>query len=77
MSAYPMFLTREEVAALTARVQHSAQRKVLNIMGIEYRMRPDGSIVVLRTHVEQVLGGFPTSRKGTVIEPNWGALNAS
>ncbi|HZW13827.1 MAG TPA: DUF4224 domain-containing protein [Noviherbaspirillum sp.] len=71
-----MFLSREELMALTARIQYSAQRKVLNMMGIEYRSRPDGSIVVLRTHVEQMFGGMATTRKSKSSEPNWGALNA-
>ena len=77
MTFAPMFLTRDEVVALTARVQYSAQRKVLSMMGIEHRTRPDGSVVVLRTHVEQLLGGIGTSRAIKPAEPNWGAMNAS
>lgn len=77
MSTLPMFLTRDEIVALTARIHHSAQRKVLSMMGIEHRTRPDGSIVVLRTHVEQILGAFGSHRKATSSEPNWGALNAT
>ena len=77
MNTTSMFLTREELAALTARVQYSAQRKVLSMMGIEHRTRPDGSIVVLRTHVEQLFGGIATGRGIKNTEPNWGALNAS
>ncbi|TFW08743.1 DUF4224 domain-containing protein [Oxalobacteraceae bacterium OM1] len=72
-----MFLTRDELMALTAQVQHSAQRKVLNMMGIEHRTRPDGSIVVLRTHVEQMFGCMPVARINNSSEPNWGVLNAS
>lgn len=47
-------------------------------MGIEHRARPDGSLAVLRTHVEQQLGGaIAPNRKTASSEPDWGALNAS
>lgn len=51
-----MFLTPEEIAELTDRVQRRAQRSVLNFMGIEHKVRPDGSLVVARAHVEKTLG---------------------
>ena len=72
-----MFLTREEIAALTARIQFSAQRKVLNRMGIEHRTRPDGSIVILRSHIEELFGALISNKTKKNIEPNWGALNAT
>jgi hypothetical protein len=72
-----MFLTREELQALTKRVQYSAQVRVLRSMGIEHRIRPDGSLAVLRAHIEQIFCGNPHSRKIQQIEPNWGALNAT
>lgn len=51
-----MFLTPEELQQLTGRKRRNAQVLVLRFMGIEHRVRPDGSVVVLRAHVEQVLG---------------------
>lgn len=72
------FLTPEEIKDLTGRVQNLAQVKVLRGMGIEHRTRPDGSVVILRSHVEQTLGGAtPAPRKRTPTEPNFGALNAT
>jgi hypothetical protein len=73
----PMFLTREEIHALTTRVQYSAQIKALRAMGIEHRVRPDGSLAVLRSHIEQLFGGMSKTRNDPVKEPNWGALNAA
>ncbi|WP_211475116.1 DUF4224 domain-containing protein [Collimonas humicola] len=72
-----MFLTFDEVRSLTERVHHSAQVKVLCSMGIEHRVRPDGSIAVLRQHIEQLMGAEFSKRKVKVTEPNWGALNAA
>lgn len=73
-----MFLDMDELRELTARQQHSAQAKVMRAMGIEHRARPDGSLAVLRLHVEQVLGAAPGQRRQRApVEPNWGALNAA
>lgn len=73
-----MFLSADEVRDLTKRVHYSAQVKVLRSMGIEHRARPDGSLAVLRAHVEQVLGlTTPKKRKTTPAEPNWSALDAA
>lgn len=58
-----MFLTGEELAALTHRQRSPSQGKVLNFMGIEHRRRPDGSIAVLRAHVERMMGEGATMKK--------------
>lgn len=52
-----MILTPEELQQLTGRKRRDAQARVLRHMGIEHRVRPDGSVVVLRAHVDEVLGG--------------------
>jgi hypothetical protein len=72
-----MFLTAEQVKSLTERIHRSAQVKVLCAMGIEHRVRPDGTVAVLRQHVEQVMGIAAEKRKTKSTEPNWGALNAA
>jgi hypothetical protein len=77
IASSPLFLTREEVNALTTRVQYAAQVKALRAMGIEHRVRPDGSLAVLRSHIEQIFGGISKTRNESVKEPNWGALNAA
>lgn len=70
-----MFLTREEVTEMTGRQQYRAQAKVLNAMGITYKVRPDGTLLVLRAHVIEQLGGKPAARKSErTFEPNWAAL---
>lgn len=50
------FLTREEVRELTGRVRHKLQASVLSLLGIEHKIRPDGTVIVLRAHVEHLLG---------------------
>lgn len=72
-----MFLTDEEIKELTRRVHHSVQATTLCLMGIEYRARPDGSIAVLRAHVESILSGKVDKKTKALTEPNWGALNGT
>lgn len=69
-----MFLTPEDIAALTLKTQRKAQRAALNFMGIDHKIRPDGSIVVLRAHVEKMLGASMPPAAGKKREPNWSAI---
>lgn len=67
-----MFLTPEELHDLTRRKMRGAQIGVLNFMGIEHRVRPDGKVLVLREHALQVFGCKPTvERKRRPTEPNF------
>lgn len=68
-------LTREEIKALTERTHRDAQMKALAHMSITFSLRPDGSLVVLRAHVEQLLGIKQEHRKAKrTYEPHWDAL---
>lgn len=70
-----MILTDEELKDLTGRQRKDAQVRVLRFMGIEHRIRPNGSIAVLKAHVEQVLGiSYEANRRRAEVEPNWGAI---
>lgn len=69
-----MFLAPEDIAALTLKTQRKAQRAALNFMGIDHKIRPDGSIVVLRAHVEKMLGSAVQSSTPKKREPNWSAI---
>jgi hypothetical protein len=69
-----MFLTPEDIAALTLKTQRKSQRAALNFMGIDHKIRPDGSIVVLRAHVEKVLGASMPISSAKKREPNWSAI---
>lgn len=77
MEAKEMFLNPDELRALTNRIHHSAQIKALCSMGIEHRTRPDGSPVVLRQHIEQLMSTASDKKQRKMAEPNWGALNAA
>ena len=66
-----MILTDDELRTLTGKKFRTAQAQVLRYMGIDFRMRPDGSLVVLRSQLEAA----PPKRKKPV-EPNWDAINA-
>ena len=69
-----MFLDKEELIHLTGRTRKDAQVRVLRFMGIEHRLRPDGSVAVLRAHVEKSLGGTEAAIAEREYEPNWAAF---
>lgn len=69
-----MFLTVEEVRDLTGKVRNHSQVAALRHMGIEHRVRPDGSVAVLRAHVETSLGLLNQKRIIGAAEPNWSAI---
>jgi hypothetical protein len=68
-----MFLTKDELTYLTGRRQRRSQAQALRSMGIEHRIRPDGHIVVLRRHVEQLFGFGAERRSASEPIPNWSA----
>ena len=70
-----MFLSPDEIVELTGRHRRDAQVKALRHMGIEHRIRPNGSLAVLKSHIEKQFDG----REDDVIvskriEPNWAAV---
>lgn len=71
-----IFLTREEISQLTNRQRHDAQARALRFMGVEHRIRPDGSMAVMRAHVEKMFCGEQSaaSTRIKIIEPNWSAM---
>ena len=69
------FLSEEEVQVLTLRKVRTAQVKALKAMGIEHRVRPDGSVAILRAHIFKVFdGGSVTTPKTKQAVPNWDAM---
>ena len=66
-----MFLNQDELNSLTGKERPSAQARALRQMGIEYRQRPDGSIAVLRAHVEQIFGLGVSSSNRRKTAPNF------
>lgn len=72
-----MFLSKEELQALTNRVQYATQVRTLSGMGIQHCVRPDGSVAVMRGHIETLFGVQARNATRAPIEPNWGALHAA
>jgi hypothetical protein len=69
-----LLLTPEEIYQLTHKRRYSAQVRALQVMGIEYRVRPDRTLAIHRAHIGIVLGaattrGAPQPQMRT--EPNW------
>lgn len=68
-----MFLTHDELEELTGKQRGYAQVRVLRLMGINHRVRADGSVAVLKSHVEKIFDGKEQIPVMVNIEPNWNA----
>ena len=66
-----LVLNKNELEQYTGRVQRRSQRRVLDAMGIPYELRPDATIVVLRSSIEREAANTPEQ----TTEPNWSALD--
>lgn len=64
------FLSKNELEELTGARQVASQRKWLAERGYQFDIRVDGSIVILRTHLENMLGGSQKIIKQRKTEPN-------
>jgi len=72
-----MLLTEAELIDLTGKSRPSAQVRALQIMGIDHLIRPDGSVLVARALVEQLLGLQARGNRSVKSdEPNWESLNS-
>lgn len=70
-----IFLTVDQLVELTGRRRSTAQKNALQMMGVDFLIRPDGSLVVSRRNVEELLGAQPEKvNKKPPIEPNWDAI---
>lgn len=70
-----LLLSPTEVVELTGRKRWDAQARALRGMGIEHRVRPDGTVAVSRAHAEQVLaGGAGGSGRMRKTQPDFEAL---
>jgi hypothetical protein len=63
-----MFLTTEELVALTGKQKPTAQRRVLDYLGIVPMVRKDKTLVVLRSQLE--LAQSPEPRRPQVKRTN-------
>lgn len=71
------FYSPEEIFLLTGKTRRPSQIRELRFMGIEHRLRSDGSILVSRMHVEKLLDGDSVKRRiKERTEPKWSAINA-
>lgn len=57
-----MFLTADDLVALTGRVRWSAQRRTLDRMGVRYLLSATGRPVVLVEEIERLGLGAPARR---------------
>lgn len=72
-----MFLDDSELQSMTKRKQRTAQAKMLRSMGIAFKKRADGTLAVLRAHVEKEFGACKDRQSKTKeFVPNWSGLNA-
>lgn len=66
-----MFLNAEQIRELTGKQRAPAQCRVMRELGIKHGVRPDGSIVVMETAVDSVLGPGAASKLARKKQPNF------
>ncbi|MFO0521296.1 MAG: DUF4224 domain-containing protein [bacterium] len=54
-------LTPDELLEVTGRVRSTAQARTLAALGIPYRLRPDGTVLVFRADLHATPNPRPTS----------------
>lgn len=64
-----MFLSADDLRELTDKRRSDAQRRVLDFMGVPYRVRLDGTLAVLRHHVETFPGANIPSPREPELQP--------
>ena len=64
-------LSPEEIAGITGRKRASAQARVLAAMSISFRLRPDGSILVLEESVRKAVTWKGESLTAPAWEPDF------
>jgi hypothetical protein len=67
-------LTPEEIKEVTEKTYRPAQIKVLRALGIEPKVRPDGSLVVYRALLDEAMRGEDNngkSREREKTRPRW------
>jgi len=71
------FLNPDELVQLTGKLKFSAQKRALIQLSIEHRTRADGSLIVLRSHLESQLGSESSQPAQPSDEPKWNAISAA
>lgn len=69
-----MFLSPDQLRDLTRKQRPTAQVRVLIEMKIRHGVRPDGSIVVMESAVDAVLGPGAAAKLGRKSAPDFGAV---
>lgn len=69
-------LSEDEVRELTQRKHRRVQAAMLRAIGIEPKIRPDGTLLVFRAQVESLLGLQKSDRakRQEEPEPDWSAV---
>lgn len=74
----PLFLSPEQIYALTHRRRSTAQAKALRMMGVQFKVRPDGTVAVATGHYEKLFGVAPgASSQEADFTFNWGKRGAT
>lgn len=70
-----MFLNPREIKQLTGETDPAIQSKKLNEMGITHMLRPDGEVLVSRSHMEKRLDGHIPESNKTKGAHNWNFIS--
>ena len=65
-------LNQDEIQEITGKKRWRAQAKVLAQMGISFRTRPDGYLVISRSHFESKMGN--EGSQDQAVAPDWSSI---
>lgn len=71
------FLDDAELKRLTGRIRAPAQFRILQERGIPAILDGNGKPIVLRSAIEDKMGGKPRNTKKSMQTPNWDALDVT
>ena len=68
-------LTTEEIREITGKSHRAKQAIVLSILGIPFKIRPDGNILVSRDAYKEAMGCKNTPVDTNIVEPDFRAIS--
>lgn len=72
----PIYLTDSEIQAITGKRRNSARARVLDFLGIPYKPRADGVIIISRQAYEAAMS-VPAKRRRASPQPDYSAIHGT
>jgi len=67
-------LTQDEIQEITGKRRYKAQAHALRTIGIDFRTRPDGKLLISREHYLLAMGGIPAQNISKSTSPDFSSI---